>query len=66
MDKIFLALIVRAASLTKNAAQAKDAVARGAVKVDWAVVDVNFSVTENKTYIIQAGKKAIAKVTFVD
>ena len=66
MGKIFLALIVCAAGLTKNAAQAKDAVARGAVKVDWAVVDVNFSVTENKTYIIQSGKKAIAKVTFVD
>ena len=64
--EMFIASIVRAAGLTKNAAQAKDAVARGAVKVDWAVVDVNFSVTENKTYIIQAGKKAIAKVTFVD
>ena len=64
--EMFIASIVRAAGLTKNAAQAKDAVARGAVKVDWSVVDVNFSVTENKTYIIQAGKKAIAKVTFVD
>ena len=64
--EMFIASILRTAGLTKNAAQAKDAVARGAVKVDWAVVDVNFSVTENKTYIIQAGKKAIAKVTFVD
>ncbi|MCT9284088.1 tyrosine--tRNA ligase, partial [Acinetobacter baumannii] len=54
------------AGLTKNAAQAKDAVARGAVKVDWNVVDANFSVKENQTYIIQAGKKAIARVTFID
>ena len=29
-------------------------------------VDAGFSVNENKTYIIQAGKKAIAKVTFID
>ncbi len=64
--EIFIASILRTAGLTKNAAQAKDAVARGAVKVDWEVVDADFSVKENKTYIIQAGKKAIAKVTFTD
>ncbi|MEC8057024.1 MAG: tyrosine--tRNA ligase, partial [Pseudomonadota bacterium] len=59
--EIFIASILRLAGLTKNAAQAKDAVARGAVKVDWNVVDANFSVKENQTYIIQAGKKAIAR-----
>ncbi|HBG83662.1 MAG TPA: tyrosine--tRNA ligase [Acinetobacter radioresistens] len=64
--EIFIASILRTAGLTKNAAQAKDAVARGAVKVDWEVVDADFSVKENKTYIIQTGKKAIAKVTFTD
>ncbi|MCU4483382.1 tyrosine--tRNA ligase [Acinetobacter ursingii] len=64
--EIFIASILRLAGLTKNAAQAKDAVARGAVKVDWNVVDANFSVKENQTYIIQAGKKAIARVTFID
>ena len=64
--ELFIASIVRAAGLTKNAAQAKDAVARGAVKVDWNVVDASFSVKENATHIIQAGKKAIAKVTFTD
>ncbi|TCB40795.1 tyrosine--tRNA ligase [Acinetobacter terrestris] len=64
--EMFIASILRTAGLTKNAAQAKDAVARGAVKVDWQVVDAGFSVNENKTYIIQAGKKAIAKVTFID
>ncbi|MDQ8936464.1 tyrosine--tRNA ligase [Acinetobacter rudis] len=64
--EIFIASILRTAGLTKNAAQAKDAVARGAVKVDWEVVDAGFSVNENKTCIIQAGKKAIARVTFTD
>ena len=64
--EMFIASILRTAGLTKNAAQAKDTVARGAVKVDWEVVDANFSVAENKTYIIQAGKKAIAKVIFID
>lgn len=64
--EIFIASILRVAGLTKNAAQAKDAVARGAVKVDWDVVGADFSVAENKICIIQAGKKAIARVTFTD
>jgi tyrosyl-tRNA synthetase len=64
--EIFITSILRAAGLTKNAAQAKDAIGRGAVKVDWNVVDANFSVKENVTLIVQASKKAIAKVTFVD
>lgn len=59
--EIFIASIVRLAGLTKNAAQAKDAVSRGAVKVDWQVVDANFSVKENKTYLIQAGKRPLLK-----
>lgn len=46
--------------------QPKDAVGRGAVKVDWNVVDMSFSVKENVTIIIQSGKKAIARVTFTD
>jgi tyrosyl-tRNA synthetase len=44
----------------------KDAVGRGAVKVDWNVVDMSFSVKENVTLFIQSGKKAIARVTFTD
>ena len=58
--------ILRAAGLTKNSAQSKDAVSRGAVKVDWETVDASFMVKENVTLIIQASKKAIAKVTFTD
>ncbi|WP_269915435.1 tyrosine--tRNA ligase [Acinetobacter sp. HY1485] len=64
--ELFIASILRIAGLTKNAAQSKDAVARGAVKVDGEVVDASFSVNENKTYIIQSGKKAIARVIFID
>ncbi|ESK36697.1 tyrosyl-tRNA synthetase [Acinetobacter nectaris CIP 110549] len=64
--EIFIVSILRMSGLTKNAAQAKDAVSRGAVKVDGEVIGADFSVSENKTVIIQAGKKAIARVTFVD
>ena len=64
--ELFIASILRMAGLTKNAAQSKDAVARGAVKVDGEVVDASFSVNKNKTYIIQSGKKAIARVIFTD
>ncbi|GAA5561079.1 tyrosine--tRNA ligase [Acinetobacter schindleri] len=64
--EIFIATILRVVGLNPNAAAAKDAVARGAVKVDWNAVDAGFSVKENGTFIIQSGKKAIARVTFTD
>lgn len=64
--ELFIATILRVAGLNPNAAAAKDAVSRGAVKVDWNVVDMSFSVKENVTVIIQSGKKAIARVTFTD
>ncbi|RZN93766.1 tyrosine--tRNA ligase [Acinetobacter johnsonii] len=64
--ELFIATILRVAGLNPNAAAAKDAVGRGAVKVDWNVVDMGFSVKENVTLIVQSGKKAIAKVTFTD
>ena len=64
--ELFIATILRVAGLNPNAAAAKDAVGRGAVKVDWNVVDMSFSVKENITVIIQSGKKAIARVTFTD
>ncbi len=64
--ELFIATILRVAGLNPNAAAAKDAVGRGAVKVDWNVVGMSFSVKENVTLIIQSGKKAIARVTFTD
>ncbi|WP_080749986.1 tyrosine--tRNA ligase [Acinetobacter pittii] len=64
--EIFIATILRVAGLNPNAAAAKDAVARGAVKVDWNAVDASFSVKEKGNFIIQSGKKAIARVIFTD
>lgn len=64
--EIFIATILRVAGLNPNAAAAKDAVARGAVKVDWNAVDASFSVKEKGSIIIQSGKKAIARVIFTD
>ncbi|QHI28015.1 tyrosine--tRNA ligase [Acinetobacter haemolyticus] len=64
--ELFIATILRVAGLNPNAASAKDAVGRGAVKVDWNVADMSYSVKENVTLIIQSGKKAIARVTFTD
>ncbi|OCY40472.1 tyrosine--tRNA ligase [Acinetobacter pittii] len=64
--EIFIATILRVAGLNPNAAAAKDAVARGAVKVDWNAVDASFSVKERGSFIIQSGKKAIARVIFTD
>ncbi|EPS6713423.1 tyrosine--tRNA ligase [Acinetobacter baumannii] len=64
--EVFITSILRKARLTTNAAQAKDALSSGAVKVDWEKVDSTYSVKKNGTFIIQSSKKAIAKVTFVD
>ena len=64
--EIFITSILREAGLTKNAVQVKDALGRGAVKVDWQTVDTTFSVKENATLIVKTSKKAIAKVTFTD
>ena len=64
--EVFITSILRKAGLTTNAAQAKDALSSGAVKVDWEKVDSTYSVKKNGTFIIQSSKKAIAKVTFID
>jgi tyrosyl-tRNA synthetase len=64
--ELFIFSILRLAGLTKNAAQAKDAVARGVVTVDGQVIDASFSVKDNQSLIIQSGKKAIARVVFID
>ena len=63
--QLFITSVVSRAGLTKNAAQAKDALARGAVKVDGQVIDASFTLSEGQVVVIQAGKKAIARVTVV-
>ncbi|ELA09340.1 tyrosyl-tRNA ligase [Moraxella macacae 0408225] len=64
-QQLFIAQVLNQANLAKNAAQAKDLLTRGAVKVDSEVVDSSFALTAGQTVIIQAGKKAYAKVTLV-
>lgn len=62
-DALFITQILNQATLAKNNSAAKDMVKRGAVKVDGDVVDASFSLTSGQTVVIQAGKKAYAKVT---
>lgn len=64
-EQLFITSVLTKAGLTKNSAQAKDALGRGAVKVDQQVVDASFTLKAGNSVIIQAGKKAIAKVTVV-
>jgi tyrosyl-tRNA synthetase len=52
---------VNKAGLAVNAAQTRDMVKNGRVKVDWAVVDATFKLVAGR-YLIQAGKKKIAWV----
>lgn len=61
-EALFITSILSRTNLTKNAAQAKDALTRGSVKVDGTVVDASFSLGAGANVVIQAGKKAIARV----
>ena len=62
-DKLFITQVLNQAGLAKNSAQAKDMLARGAVKVDGSAVDASFVLSAGQTVVIQAGKKAYAKVS---
>ncbi|PNP96825.1 tyrosine--tRNA ligase [Moraxella sp. RCAD0137] len=62
-DRLFITQVLNGANLAKNSAQAKDMLSRGAVKVDGQVVDASFALSAGQTVVIQAGKKAYAKVT---
>ena len=62
-DKLFITQILNQASLAKNSATAKDMLSRGAVKVDGQVVDASFALSAGQTVVIQAGKKAYARVS---
>ncbi|STZ08081.1 Tyrosine--tRNA ligase [Moraxella caprae] len=64
-DKLFITQVLNQASLAKNSAQAKDMLSRGAVKVDGQVVDASFALSVGQTVVIQAGKKAFARVSVV-
>lgn len=62
-DKLFIAQLLNQAGLVKNSAQAKDSLKNGSVKVDGAVVGADFAVEKGQTVVVQAGKKAFARVS---
>ena len=62
-EALFITQILNQVDLAKNSAAAKDMLKRNAVKVDGEEVNAGFSLTSGQTVVIQAGKKAFAKVT---
>ena len=64
-EQMFITQVLNQAELAKNSAQAKDLLKNQSVKVDGHVVNNSFALTRGQTVIIQAGKKAYAKVTLV-
>ena len=59
-----ISMVVNRAGLAVNAAQTRDMLKNGRVKVDWKVVLAEHKLAAGE-YIIQAGKKKIARVTLV-
>ncbi len=64
-ESLSMISILARAGLTKNAAQAKDALGRGVVKVDGKGVNAQHTLTLGFNGIVQASKKAIARVIVV-
>jgi len=54
--------IINRTGLVQNSAQAKDMLSNGRVKVDWQVVDAKHRLTVGE-YIVQVGKKKLARIT---
>lgn len=61
-DDMPVSAIINKANLAQNSAQAKDMLTNGRVKVDWQVIDAKHRLAAGE-YVIQAGKKKIAKIT---
>lgn len=57
-----ISAVVNQAGLAVNAAQTRDMLKNGRVKVDWEVVEASCKLGEGR-YLVQAGKKKIAWVT---
>ncbi|WLD58437.1 tyrosine--tRNA ligase [Salinispirillum sp. LH 10-3-1] len=57
-----ISMVVNRAGLAVNAAQTRDMLKNGRVKVDWEVVSAEHKLAAGE-YLIQAGKKKIARVT---
>ncbi|NVJ59730.1 MAG: tyrosine--tRNA ligase [Gammaproteobacteria bacterium] len=61
-DSLPIGRVINQANLASNSAQAKDMLKNGRVKVDWNVIEPSLMLKAG-SYLIQAGKKKIAKVT---
>jgi tyrosyl-tRNA synthetase len=61
-----ISAVLNRAGLVKNAAGAKDVLSRGVVFVDGQAVGVDFRLKLAESRVIQAGKKAIARVILQD
>jgi len=61
-DELPITFVINQAKLVKNGAAGKDMLKNGRVKVDQEIVKISHKIKAG-TYIIQAGKKSIAKVT---
>jgi len=61
-DDMPVSAIINKANLAQNSAQAKDMLTNGRVKVDWQVIDAKHRLAAGE-YVIQAGKKKIARIT---
>lgn len=59
-----ISAILNQSGLSVNGAQARDMLKHGSVKVDWKVVEGSVKL-EKGSYIIQAGKKKIAKINLI-
>lgn len=64
-ETLFITQLLNQAGLAKSSAQAKDMLKNGSVKVDGRVVDAALCLTKGQNVIVQAGKKAYAKVVLV-
>jgi len=60
-DDLPVSAIINRTGLAQNSAQAKDMLTNGRVKVDWEVVDAKQRLGIGE-YIVQAGKKKIARI----
>lgn len=62
-NELPLMAVLSRAGLTKNSAAAKDVIQRGAVFIDGEPASADFRLKAGESHVIQAGKKAIARVT---
>lgn len=62
-EDVPIAAILNKAGMVKNAAGARDLLNAGSVRVDGEVVDRTFVFALGATHVVQAGKKAFARIT---